>query len=148
MSAYTLYKITSNDETITDQYVGCTTNFKKRCYEHKSSLKRGVANHLYSFMRTNGGFDQFSIDIVSTFEGIDKRQMEKIETSVIKTLAKPLNSKLSYVDLADYKNYKEYYMKHHKHQCDCGSVVSSNNKARHFKTKRHRGYMDTISCSA
>ena len=143
MVLYTLYKITSKDKSITNQYVGCTKHFKQRCYEHKSNLKRGASNDLYTFMRNNGGFDQFDIEVVSTFEGIEKRDMEKIETSVIKTLTQPLNSKLSYIDLTNYRNYKEYYMRNHKYQCECGSVVSCNNKARHFKSKRHVSHMQT-----
>jgi group I intron endonuclease len=69
---YFIYKICCKNETITDCYIGQTINFKKRIYEHKKSCyneNRRCFNYpVYVFIRENGGWDNFKIEIIEQIE--------------------------------------------------------------------------------
>lgn len=58
-----IYKIYCKDETIKDCYVGHTTNFKQRKIEHKYACcnenSKSYNGKVYSFIRNNGGFDNW-----------------------------------------------------------------------------------------
>ena len=55
-----IYKIYCKDETITDLYVGHTTNFSQRKYAHKMSCKKQNIK-LYNIIRDNGGWDNWEM---------------------------------------------------------------------------------------
>ena len=59
-SIYNLYKIDSND-----CYIGKTRNIIKRMALHKSYSKSSTYK-LYEFMRANGGFENFTYEILET----------------------------------------------------------------------------------
>ena len=63
-----VYKITCNNDEVSDCYVGSTTNFTKRQYQHKSCASR-LKNNLYSCIADNGG--RSSADIAWTMEVVD-----------------------------------------------------------------------------
>jgi len=57
-----IYKIYCKDETITDIYVGHTTNFIQRKYSHKiacNNLQNNVK--IYNTIRCNGGWDNWNM---------------------------------------------------------------------------------------
>jgi hypothetical protein len=60
-----IYKIVCNDLTITDLYVGSTTNFRMRKHTHKDSYmnenKRHYNTKIYKIIRENGGWDNWSM---------------------------------------------------------------------------------------
>jgi hypothetical protein len=60
-----IYKIVCNDLNITETYVGHTTNFVKRKYEHKRVCNIETDKHfnlkVYKTIRENGGWDNWSI---------------------------------------------------------------------------------------
>ena len=61
-SATLIYKITCKDPTVTDLYVGHTTNFVQRRDQHKQSSVNSDGK-LYNFIRNNGAFyDNHSVD--------------------------------------------------------------------------------------
>ncbi len=55
-----MYKIVCNDLTITNCYVGHTTEFTKRKYAHKShctnNKDKAYNFNVYTFIRANGGW--------------------------------------------------------------------------------------------
>ena len=65
-----IYKIQhiNNDELL---YVGHTTNFNKRKYNHKSSVNNEKGNlynlKLYQMIRENGGWDNFNMIVIKEF---------------------------------------------------------------------------------
>jgi hypothetical protein len=64
MPEYIYYKIVCKDENIKDCYVGKTTNFKRRIWNHKSDCynqSRKCYNlNLYKFIRENGGINNWN----------------------------------------------------------------------------------------
>jgi len=55
-----IYKIVCNDESVTECYVGHTTNFVKRKYQHKQTWKTSNLK-LYQMIRENGGWDNWTM---------------------------------------------------------------------------------------
>ena len=56
-----IYKIICKDKSITDLYVGHTTNFIKRKYEHKTKCNSGNDRKIYNVIRANGGWDNWEM---------------------------------------------------------------------------------------
>lgn len=64
-----IYRIICKDETIDDSYVGHTFKpISVRAYHHRKTCEnQGYKYHnkkLYRFIRSNGGFDNFTIEII------------------------------------------------------------------------------------
>ena len=64
-----IYKIYCKDHNITDTYVGHTTNFVQRKYAHKQQSDN-INNmcKLYVFIRNNGGWVNWKMEIVAFYE--------------------------------------------------------------------------------
>ncbi len=56
-----IYKIYCNDSSITDIYVGHTTNFIKRKYQHKTLCNNSSKLKIYDIIRQNGGWDNWNM---------------------------------------------------------------------------------------
>jgi hypothetical protein len=77
------YKISCKDTSISDVYIGHTTNFVQRKSGHKQSCNSSKsANHdckLYKFIRDNGGWDNWRMDIIAYHECNDHYEARKKE---------------------------------------------------------------------
>ena len=67
-----IYKISCNDAKITDCYIGRTTDIYKRRCEHKhysttDNICKSRAG-LYSFIKANGGWDNFTVAVIEQKE--------------------------------------------------------------------------------
>lgn len=71
-----IYKIACNDETITDVYVGHTTNFVKRKYQHKKCCSGNSFGYgkLYDFINKNGGWENWSMIELEVYPCSDRQQ--------------------------------------------------------------------------
>jgi hypothetical protein len=59
---YVIYKIICNDENIKDCYVGSTSNFKVRKWDHKRlSSNENSKFKIYETIRNNGGWDNWTM---------------------------------------------------------------------------------------
>lgn len=59
---YVIYKIICNDENITDCYVGSTSNFKVRKWDHKRlSNDENSKFKIYETIRNNGGWNNWTM---------------------------------------------------------------------------------------
>ena len=56
-----IYKIFCNDKTVTDIYVGHTTNIIKRKYQHKNLCNKGKKLKIYNLIQENGGWDNWTM---------------------------------------------------------------------------------------
>ena len=78
-----IYKICCKDPTITDCYIGSTTNIIRRRSNHKSSctcVGNSKYNYLiYTFIRENGGWDNFDLIAIEEFSCETKMQQIKKE---------------------------------------------------------------------
>ena len=90
------YKIYCKDETVKDLYVGHTTNFVQRKYAHKTSCNTDKhVNHnlkVYKYIRDNGGWNNWKMEIIGFNECYDHYEARKIEQNYFETLHATLNS--------------------------------------------------------
>jgi len=91
-----IYKITCRDETICDVYVGHTTNFVQRKHAHKQSCINPTSLNyklkLYQVIRSNGGWNNWKMEIINFFECKDHYEARKKEQEYFISLNATLNS--------------------------------------------------------
>ena len=95
------------------QYVGSSTNFKKRKNAHKNSYThflKGKYNYVSSFEIIKNG--DYSYKILAEIECVDKIILKKVEQQYI-TRMDCINKLQAYTDRKQYK--KEWDMKNKKH---------------------------------
>jgi hypothetical protein len=86
-----IYKITCKDPSISDVYVGHTTNFVQRKHSHKQSCVKEQCK-LYTTIRNNGGWDNWTMEIVSFFNCNDHYEARIKEQEYFELLHATLNS--------------------------------------------------------
>ena len=104
-----IYKICCNDASITDVYVGSTTAFSKRKHQHKSRCNnpnnKQYKFHVYQFIRGNGGWDNWSMILVESYNASNKRELETRERYWLETLKATLNKQVPTRTQHEYYNY-------------------------------------------
>ena len=82
-----IYKISCKDLNIKECYFGSTKDFKTRKRKHKSNCyNENIAHYnipLYLFIRNNGGWSNFEMNIIDCITSIDKKIYEKCERKYI-----------------------------------------------------------------
>jgi hypothetical protein len=86
-----IYKITCKDVTITDVYVGHTTNFVQRKYAHKQNCIKEQCK-LYTTIRNNGGWANWTMEIIGFFNCKDHYEARQKEQEYFELLHATLNS--------------------------------------------------------
>lgn len=108
-----IYSIVSKtDETLL--YIGSTTNFRHRKWEHKSDCNTETyLTPVYLMIRANGGWDAFEMKPVKEFPCENKIQLTIEEERIRKEMNANLNSRKATIDVtrSEYlqKYHKEYY---------------------------------------
>ena len=109
-----IYKIACKDPSITDVYVGSTTNVNKRRYKHKyfcydeNSSKYNFK--VYDFIRKNGGWDNWDLVVIEEYPCENKIQMLQRERHHLEQLQATLNSKYPYRTKEEAKEMMKNYM--------------------------------------
>jgi hypothetical protein len=98
-----IYRIVCKDPTITDCYVGSTTDFKSRKTKHKSVCDNDDAN-VYQFIREHNGWDNFDMIEIEKYNAIDKPDQARRERYWLETYGAILNS---YIPSRSRKEYRE-----------------------------------------
>ena len=121
-----IYKLCCKNSNITDIYIGSTTNFKMRKYQHKNGCinenNKDYNNYKYQFIRDNGGFENFDMILIEKVNVDNKRDLEKIERKYIDELKPSLNTINPYTSEKEKKEYsknwretnQEYYKEYSK----------------------------------
>jgi hypothetical protein len=141
-----IYKITCKDTSITDVYVGHTTNFVQRKHGHKQSCINVKNNNhnckLYQVIRANGGWNNWKMEIVNFFDCKDHYEARKKEQEYFESLKATLNSiepfpKPKIILKPDLLTIK---VKNEKLHCNVCDVIFNNNKAfeQHNSTNKHK----------
>jgi len=139
-----IYKICCKDESITDVYVGHTTNFIQRKYSHKQSCNN-VDNTLkiYNVIRYNGGWNNWDMVEIAKYCCKDATEARIKEQQHYNELKACLNSCPPYVDIKNYfcnicnlqcKGPKQYdvHMNSIKHINNFTSIKSLKNPDNYF----------------
>jgi len=112
-----IYKLCCKDPTITEIYIGSTTNFSQRKRSHKNSCKCETDNNYNTrksqFIRANGGFENWSMVQIEEYPCENKRAAELRERYWVEQLQSKLNSNIPFRSSEELKIYnserhKEY----------------------------------------
>lgn len=141
-----IYKITHKESN--NEYIGSTKNLNMRMRRHKENLKANDKCHfkLYKFINENGGWDNFDYCILASIDDISLLDMEKKEVLEQKYIDKhcpSLNEKRAYLSKEQKKEIQKQYNQNYGHNimtCECGKSFKFRNKAKHYKTQRHRDF--------
>lgn len=143
-----IYKIICNDLSITDCYVGHTTNFIKRKYQHKINCENQndvkYNFKIYTIIRQNGGWQNWTMVEIEKYPCNDRNEAIARERYWFELNSAKLNT---VVPSRTVKEYRKEYYKINKQQlleqkkqvicCElCQSEVTVNHLARHKKTNK------------
>ena len=151
-----IYKIVCNNLNITDCYVGHTTEFTKRKYQHKNACtnenNKAHNYNVYTFIRANGNWDNWSMLEIEKYPCIDGNEARSKERYWFEQLNATLNSEVPNQTDAEYQklyrqvhqaDIKEY--KNTKCTCQCGGKYTNTSKAKHLKTIKHQDYLNSLN---
>jgi hypothetical protein len=143
-----IYKIVCKDLSITECYVGSTTNFTKRKYQHKHSCNNDSSKsyhvNVYAFIRANGSWENWCMIEVEKFPCDNMHEALKRERYWIETLNATLNKVLPT------RTQKEYFKLHadkkkdydKQYRIDNADKMKDNNKKyRQNNTDKRAEYM-------
>ena len=89
------YQLCCKNTNITDIYIGSTTAFRNRKYQHKQCCNnengKKYNKKAYQFIRNNGNFENWDMIEIEKYKATDKRELEKRERYWIDTLKPSLN---------------------------------------------------------
>ena len=108
-----IYKIEHSDNAEL-LYVGSTTDFTKRKYQHKTSCNNSISKEynykLYKMIREHGGWSEFKMMIIKEFPCDNKIELLIEEDRQMKSLKASLNCKKAYSTEEEEKlKDKEWY---------------------------------------
>ena len=152
-----IYKI-QHDENPLLLYVGSTTDFTKRKYQHKqyslnihNNEHRHFHTKLYKSIRENGGWDQFKMIVIKHYPCENKIELLIEEDKILREMKAVLNSNNAHQSDEDYikmkrikdKKYRDTHrdVLLNKISCECGGHYCYKSKERHYATTKHQLFL-------
>lgn len=141
-----IYKLVCRDVTVTDTYVGSTTDLTKRRFAHKSRChnpnNQTYTFKVYQFIRANGGWDNWQVVLVERFPCTSWEERAARERHWVEVLGAGLNS------INPFRTTEEKAVD----QCiccicivcECGKIHVKKNTALHSRSRRHQKYLSTL----
>ena len=133
----TIYKLCCKDLSITEIYIGHTTDMRRRKYHHKTTCNnekdKRYNSKVYTFIRNNGGFDNWDMIEVERFEAIDGNDAKKKERYYIETFKASLNSE---IPLRTKKEYYEDNIEHFKLYRETNKEIISEKRKEYRQTHK------------
>jgi len=109
-----VYEIICKDESIQQKYIGLTTNFVKRKYEHKR-LYQQTETEVYNVMAKNGGFDNWQIRLLAEYNCKDANEACMMLRNHPGYILERNKTKISYCKVCNYEcNDKSNFKVHCK----------------------------------
>ena len=145
-----IYKITCNNPNVTDTYVGHTIDIVKRRLAHKNnacSEKSGCRHiKLYKFIRENGGWDNWTMEIVACYncnnlmEAKQKEQEHYIELKATLNSVEPMKLKENIIEKTKTESTKT------KYSCNACNYICDKKSDfdKHELTNKHKTRTRTI----
>ena len=107
-------------DNIYNCYVGHTSNFVKRKYEHKCACynvnSKSYNFKVYNIIRENGGWENWSMIEIHKQLCKNLRECERIEQELIENNNADMNMIKSFLSIQDKKEYKKEYDNENKEQ--------------------------------
>ena len=94
-----IYRIFCLDTSIKDEYIGSTTNIRQRKCAHKNAHKnekhKSYNKKVYQYIRANGGWDNWRMDLVEEIEFGTRQELNRREGEVIQSRGATLNRQVA-----------------------------------------------------
>jgi len=141
-----IYEIVCKDVSITQRYIGSTTNLIKRRYEHKSDCnnekRKNYNYYVYQFIRDNGGIANWDIVLIEkVIDCKDKENLHKRERFYIEEKKAELNKCIPLRTKKErYEENKEVIAEYHKEY-----NINNKNKIAEYSKKRYVNDKDKIA---
>ena len=92
-----IYKIVCKDTNVKEIYVGSTSNFKRRGWDHKGNCNNPKLHKynykVYKYIRANGNWDNWEVvKICDVADITNKEELEIVETEYYYSLGATLNT--------------------------------------------------------
>jgi len=160
-----IYKIVCNDLSVSDCYVGHTTNFIQRKAKHKNCCNNEKSKDynlkVYKTIRANGGWQNFSMVLVEDYKCDNKLQAASRERFWYENLKANMNSNVPNQTVKEYN--EKYYVENQEKfketnakyriqnqeklnqqiDCICGSKFLHANKAKHLRSLKHLDFISS-----
>lgn len=146
-----IYKIYCNDPNVTEIYIGSTTNLDKRKKDHKNSYTKRNGEkynfYVYQFIRANGGWNNWSFEIIEKFPCDNKYQAFQCEKYWIKQFGaqlnklSPISGEISYENVQDkiIKSKKEKLVVDLITKCNiCNTDIMVKHMKEHKRSQKHQ----------
>jgi predicted GIY-YIG superfamily endonuclease len=108
-----IYKITCNLPTINEIYIGSTADYEQRCINHYSDCNNvnspNYGYKVYNYIRNNGNFGNFTIDVIEHYPCANKTEMRIREQYYINAFKPTLNTNRAYRTEEELKEYNNEY---------------------------------------
>jgi hypothetical protein len=161
-----IYKISCNLQTINEIYIGSTADYETRCTNHWSCCNNidspEYKKNVYNYIRNNGGFGNFTIDVIEHYPCANKTELRIREQYYINIFKPTLNTNRAYISQEESKEYNKQIMKKHYHnnpayidsynkiiKCsNCDKSYKRCNKTVHMRTKYCQNYKATTTDSS
>ena len=144
---YTIYGIFCLDTDISDCYIGSTRHFSRRKFQHKAEINNidrpNAKYKVYTFIRSNGGMDNWKIEKLYEFYPEDNLEVRTVERQYIDEYNSTLNTQLPNRTNLEYRMDKSKYL-HTSFKCNCGGSYTPPHRAIHNKTKKHVKYLESL----
>ena len=160
-----MYKLVCNDLNIKECYVGHTTDFKSRKYNHKQSIEninhKDYNSKKSTFIREHGGFENWSMIQIEPYPCEKLQEAIARERYWYEELHATLNSHCPNRNTKEWRKVnkeqlqvknKKYYednkdkleeQRSTKYECDCGSTIRQDSKIKHLKSFKHCQFLET-----
>lgn len=150
-----IYKIVCRDLSVTNCYVGSTTDFICRKNSHKMECNcethKQYNYKVYKTIRNNGGWDNWNIIEIEKYPCNDGNEARARERHWYETLKADMNgcvpnrSKAEYnkINHLKYANIHKDYRERNKEsiECGCGGKYKIYHKSTHSKKQKHMAYL-------
>ena len=133
-----IYKIYCNDKNINETYVGHTTNFIKRKYQHKSYCNGDKQSKMYDIIRQHGGWDNWNMVQIACYNCKDSSEAKIREQEHYELLKPSINTNNINVPMDDLNVKTKQYI------CDYCNFITSDKSLyeRHTSTEKHKKYLN------
>ena len=113
-----MYKLVCNDLSITECYVGHTTDMTKRKSQHKSCCNNEKCKQFnqqkYIFIRENGGWENWSMIMIEEYPCNNRVEAEKRERFWFEDLKSKLNMCRPHRTIKEKKEHNKEYREENK----------------------------------
>ena len=110
-----IYRIICKNPSITDCYVGHTTNFVERKCQHKYNCNnKKTKSYVYQFIRANGGWENWDIVEIEKYPCNDSNEALKRERYNFELYNATLNNNIPSRTMKEWNNDNKEYQKEYR----------------------------------